>query len=91
LLLSGCGEAIAVGIQQLQYSPESLLPVVIRKHFGMDHRRVFLTQQSGEPHLRMPYVIVPNESSNKANHDNVAQSDVFPSEAPSKAYQAKCS
>ena len=25
----------------------------------------------------MPYVIVPNESSNKADHDNVAQCDVF--------------
>ena len=90
-LLSGCEDAIAVGIQQLQYSPKSVLPVVIRKHFRMHHRRVSLTQQSGEPHLRMPYVIVPNESSNKADHDNVSQSDVFRSEALSKAYQAKCS
>ena len=32
-----------------------------------------------------------NEPSNKADHDNVAQSDIFRSEALSKADPAKCS
>jgi hypothetical protein len=90
-LFSGREDAIAVRVQQLQYTPESLLPVMIREHFRMHLWRVSFTQQSGERHLRMPYVIVPNESSNKADHDSVAQSDVFRSEALSKAYQAKCS
>ena len=69
--LAGRKDAISVGIQQLHHPAKGALPLVVRKHFGMDDRGISLTKIFSKLHFRMVHVIAPHEPSNKTDNNGV--------------------